>query len=165
MPPPGSIATAGLLALALALIAACTAGDKSRSDAGDAPVARADATGGPGGGRGGAPDTGALGPPPGPVVEGSRDGAPGPDAPARDAAAIDRDGRIPSPPPGAPPCEPGAMAVHDQPCPYPVLVTCSPHPDTRPNYVCYCFAPPFSGKWVCQEQPDGGGFTVNQVPR
>ena len=143
------------------LVAGCGAKAKPTGDAGGGPDAPGGGgSDGPPGGGGPVADGAAaldLRPPPA-GADGGRDGAPGTGVPALDgAAAADRGARIPQPPPGKPPCAPDAMAVHDGRCPYPVVVACRPNIASRPQHVCYCFAPPSSGKWVCQDELDGGG--------
>jgi hypothetical protein len=68
-----------------------------------------------------------------------------------------RDGGIPTPPPGEPPCAHDSNAGNGNTCPYVTVVGCRPAIETGPAQVCYCFAPPLDGKWHCEDAHDGGG--------
>jgi hypothetical protein len=85
------------------------------------------------------------------------------DASANDAAMpLDagvtprRDGSIPTPPPGEPPCAHDSNAGSGNACPYQTVVACRPVVDSGPPQVCYCFPPPLDGKWHCEDAHDGG---------
>ena len=67
-----------------------------------------------------------------------------------------RDGSIPNPPPGEPPCAHDSNAGNGKTCPYDTVVGCRPVIDAGPPQVCYCFAAPLDGKWHCEDAHDGG---------
>jgi len=93
------------------------------------------------------------------------DGARPPEAGAPDGDGFippsRRDGGIPRPPAGSPPCAPDSMAGDGNVCLYKSIVGCTPVTDARPVQVCYCFAPPLDGKWHCEAaRGDGGPGTL-----
>jgi len=67
-----------------------------------------------------------------------------------------RDGGIPSRPPGAPPCAPDSNAGQGNACPYKAIVECMPVTEAGPVQTCICLAPPLGGKWSCENARDGG---------
>lgn len=163
-----------LLLISLFLVHAC-ASDERKNTSNDAGADRA--TGGDGNGQGGRGTGGVSGGGGGGTGGGLGGSVGNLDAPTNDTRASDgaatpvdaapgsqRDGRIPAPPVGDPPCAAESNAGEGKACPSRnVTVACTLIDSAGRALQCIC-SPILGDKWRCQPARDGGVMTAGLAP-